>query len=69
VFIVRRFEKMVIYKQNNVFYVTSKVNYNARIQNSRVVHKMSDFNSADEIIDYFCKHFNSKKENFEIVEG
>lgn len=60
---------MVIYKQNNVFCVTSKENYRARIQNARVINIMYDFNSADEIIDYFCKHFNSKREDFEIVEG
>ena len=59
---------MVIYKANGIYCVTTKENYNAGIQNARAIHKMQDFNSAEEIIEYYCKHFGSKPEDF-IIKG
>lgn len=56
--------KMVIYKQLGEFYVTNEENYKARIQNANKIHHMQDFKSAEEIIEYFCKYFNSKPEDF-----
>lgn len=60
--------KMVIYKAGGSYYVTSEENYNARIQNARLIHKMQDFNSANEVIEYFCKYFGSKTEDFIIID-
>ena len=60
---------MVIYKANGVYCVTTEENYNARIANARAIHKMQDFNSAEEIVDYYCKHFGSKPEDFTIMGG
>ena len=60
--------KMVVYKAGGIYYVTSEENYNARIQNARAIHKMQDFNSAHEVIEYFCKHFGSKVEDFIIIK-
>ena len=61
--------KMVIYKSLGVLCVTTEDNYKARIQNARAIHKMEDFNSAEEVIEYFCKYFGSKAEDFIIIEG
>lgn len=57
----------VIYKASGIYYVTTEENYKARIQNARAIHKMQDFNSAEEIIEYYCKHFGSKAEDFIII--
>ena len=59
--------KMVIYQVNGVYCVTTEDNYNARIADARAIHKMQDFNSAEEIIDYYCQHFGSKQEDFIII--
>lgn len=61
--------KMVIYKQFGEFYVTTEANYKARIQNAQIIHNMRDFESAEEVIEYFCKYFGSKAEDFIIIEG
>ena len=60
--------KMVIYKSLGTYCVTTEENYNARIQNARAIHRMQDFNSAAEVIKYYCSHFGSKAEDFTIIE-
>ena len=59
--------KMVIYKTVGGYCVTSEENYNAVIQNAREIHQMQDFDSAEEVIEYFCKYFGSKAEDFIII--
>lgn len=61
--------KQVIYKQNGIYCVTTEANYTARIQNARAIHKLTDFESAEEIIEYFCTYFGSKAEDFIIING
>ena len=61
--------KMVIYKAGGIYCVTSEENYNAQIQNARAIHKMLDFDSAEEIIEYYCTYFGSKAEDFIIMGG
>lgn len=56
--------KMVIYKVGETYYVTNEDNYNAVVQNARAIHCMQDFDSAEEVIEYFCKYFGSKAEDF-----
>ena len=56
--------KTVIYKSAGIYCTTTEANYNARISNARAVYKLSDFNSAQEIVDYYCKYFGSKAEDF-----
>lgn len=60
--------KTVIYKAGGIYYTTTEENYTARIQNARAIHQMKDFNSAEEIINYYCKYFGSKTEDFIIIE-
>lgn len=59
--------KTVIYKLNGIYCVTTEANYNAHIRDARAIQKMQDFNSAEEIIEYFCKYFGSKTEDFIII--
>ena len=61
--------KMVIYKVLGVYHCTTEENYNARIQNERRIQRLWDFNSAEEIIEYYCKYFNSKPEDFTVIES
>lgn len=60
--------KTVIYKSEGIYYTTTEENYAAGIQNARAIHKMQDFSSAEEIINYFCKYFGSKTEDFIIIK-
>lgn len=60
--------KTVIYKALGIYYATSERNYNAVIRNAREVQELRDFNSAEEIIEYYCKYFGSKPEDFIIYE-
>lgn len=60
--------KIVIYKVDGVYYTTTEENYKARIQNAKAIHKMQEFNSAEEIIEYYCKYFGSKAEDFIIIK-
>ena len=59
--------KTVIYKENGIFKTTTEENYNARIQNARIICNWENFESAEEIIDYLIKYCNYKKENFIII--
>lgn len=61
--------KTVIYKVGGIYYTTTEANYKARISNARLVNKMQDFNSVEEIIEYFGKYFGSKTEDFIIING
>lgn len=61
--------KFVIYKSNGNFYVTTKDNYNARIQNAREIIKATDFNSAEEIINYYCKNIKISRDDFIVIGG
>ena len=60
--------KIVIYKILGVYHTTTEENYRSRVVNARKVHKMDGFESADEIIEYYCRNFGSKKEDFIIIE-
>lgn len=59
--------KTVIYQAQGIYYATTEENYNARIQDARAIHKMQDFNSAEGIVEYYCKYFGSKTEDFIII--
>lgn len=57
-------EKTVIYKKLGTFYTTPESNFNNRVQNSRRIQKLDDFESVDEIKDYFKKYFGSTDDDF-----
>ena len=61
--------KTVIYKVNGIYHTTSEDNYKAHIQNAFKVQRLPDFESADEIIEYYCKYFGSQREDIIIMEG
>jgi hypothetical protein len=60
--------KQVIYKENGIYKVTNEENYNRMIQNAREIKTMNDFESAEEIIDYFVMWFRCNKEDFIVIE-
>ena len=60
--------KTVIYKTNGLYKTTSEENYNRVIQNAREIHNMYDFESAEEIIEYYVKWFGCNKEDFIVIE-
>ncbi len=62
-------DKLVIYKSLGKYRVTPESNYNARVQNARKVQKLDDFESADEIIDYYVKYgWANGKDDFKVIE-
>ena len=60
--------KTIIYKELGIYKTTTEENYNARIQNARRIHTWNDFNSAEEIIDYYIKYFKATREDFIVIE-
>lgn len=60
--------KTVIYKENGVYKTTNEANYNRTIRNAREIHALHDFESAEEIIEYYIKWFNCKEEDFIVIE-
>lgn len=61
--------QFVIYKSNGDFYVTTKQNYNATIQNAREITKVIGFKTAEEIIDYYCKNIKISRDDFIVIGG
>ena len=55
---------LVIYKGLSGYAVTSYENYTARIMNANKVTDCSNFESPEQIIDYFCKYFGKKATDF-----
>ena len=60
-------EKLIIYKDYSGLKVTPESNYNARIRNERKVTDCSAFSNAEEVIEYYCKYFGCKPEDFEVI--
>lgn len=60
--------KTVIYKENGVYKTTTEENYKRAIRNAREIHNMYDFESAEEIMEYYMKWFNCNKEDFIVIE-
>ena len=60
--------KSVIYKVFGVYYVTSEENYCARIRDERRVMKMHGFDSVEQIVSYFCRHFDFAASDFVVID-
>jgi hypothetical protein len=60
--------KTVIYKENGIYKTTNEENYNKRIQNARQIHEMRDFETAEEIKEYYTKWFGCTAEDFIVIE-
>ena len=61
--------EMVIYKSLGVWHCTTKANYTSMIQDARLIQKLADFDNPQEIIEYYCKYFNSKPNEFTIIDN
>lgn len=61
--------KTVIYKDYfGKYMATNESNYYARIQNAKRIQDLSQFESVQEIIDYYCKWFGAQPDEFIIIE-
>lgn len=60
--------KTVIYKENGIYKTTNEENYNKRIPNARAIHTMYDFESVEEIMEYYINWFGCTKEDFIVIE-
>ena len=61
-------DKLVIYKSLGKYRVTPKSNYGSRIQNARKIQKLDDFNSAEEIINYYVTNGWATEDEFEVID-
>lgn len=59
---------LVIYKDLQGYAVTPKYNYTARVSNARKIHHLPDFDSAQEVIDYYVKYGWANAEDFEVID-
>lgn len=57
-------EKLVIYGAPGAYKVTPESNYNRQFADSRAITNCSDFESPEEIINYFCKYFKRSSQDF-----
>ena len=62
-------EKLVIYKSLGDFKITPESNFKARIQNANKITDLKDFDTVDEIIDYYKKWFHSTEDDFIIDDS
>ena len=62
-------EKLVIYKSLGDFKITPESNFKARIQNANKITDLKDFDTVDEIIDYYKKGFHSTEDDFIIDDS
>lgn len=61
--------KSVIFKEDGCFYITPDYNFYREKRNTRLLLKRDNFESAQEIIDYYCKWFDSDENNFIVDES
>ena len=60
---------MVIADHGDDYVVTNKKNYESYVQNARQIYRFSKkLWTVQSIIDYWCKHFSSKEEDFIIIK-
>lgn len=61
-------DNFVIYKEMDEYCVTPRSNYGGYTQNARKVHRMKDFTSAREVMDYWNKYFHTTDDDFEVID-
>lgn len=59
--------KMVIWNSCGTWCYTTKKNYESYVQNARQIHRMPEFKSPEEIIDYLCKYTRATIEDFIVI--
>lgn len=52
-------ERIVIYKRNDLLYMTNESNYNAPVQNRHKISVLADFSTFDEVIHYMKQYVNT----------
>lgn len=59
--------KYIVYKRNGAWFLTDKVNHEARVQDARKIIKFQDMETLEEVVDYIDKHY--KNTNFVVEES
>lgn len=52
-------ERIVIYKRNNLLYMTNESNYNAMIQDCHKISVLADFSTFDQVVSYMKQYINT----------
>lgn len=52
-------KRIVIYKRNDLLYMTNESNYNAQIQERSKISVLADFSTFDEVIHYMKQYVNT----------
>ena len=60
--------KNIIFSDCYGYKVTDEANYNATIKNASKIIDCKNFNNAEDIIEYFTKYCNAKKEDFIVID-
>lgn len=61
--------KMILYKSFLGYEATTEANYKAVIQNPRLITKFYDFETVQEILDYYERYFKIPASDIYIVES
>lgn len=48
-------EKIVIFRRNNILYMTTEENYNSIIPNASLLTRLEGFDTYDEVVSYLWK--------------
>lgn len=61
--------KMIITKSLDCYAVTTLKNYNSYVQNTHLIQRLpiKEWGEPQEVVDYYCKNFNCKEEDFIIA--
>lgn len=57
-------ERIIIYKRNDLLYMTNESNYNARIQDRSKISVLADFSTFDEVIHYMKQYVKTEGVTF-----
>ena len=52
-------ERIVVYKRNNLLYMTNESNYYAYIQDCRKISVLADFSTFDQVVSYMKQYINT----------
>ena len=61
-------KKFTIFKKEEDWAVTTTENYNNRLQNTRLISIYKGFESAEDVINSFCRNSKVEKSDFKIIK-
>lgn len=61
-------KKMILYKTISGYEMTTAANYQSTIQNANLITKLYDFETVQDILDYYEKYFKIPTSDIYVVE-